>query len=229
VNARDDRRLSGLVATVGEVSGVPFEVYLDIDGGERVSIAPGSPPRIVVGEALADDATQAELRFHVARAAMLLELGYLVADRTGGPERQRYLDLLVKVAAPDSRVTVSPELAQAVDAIRGRLSHEDREALAALVIPMDRTTAEIDLEPWMKSVLSAAYRFGLLVAGELSAALRGLRRIEPRTLGEPFSTSQDRIASVKRWRSASDLIAFVLSEDFAEVAPERGPTHDLRF
>jgi tetratricopeptide (TPR) repeat protein len=226
MKASADIRLAELVALVREVSGVPFEVWLDLDGGERVTIAPGSPPRIVVGEALADDATQAELRFHLARAAMLLELGYLLADRTGGPERQRYLDLLVKIAAPDSRVTVSAELAREVEAIRSKLTLEDREALSSLVIPVER---DIDLEPWMKSALSAADRFGLLVAGELSSALRGIRRIEPRTLGEPFSTSQERIAAVKRWRSASDLIAFVLSEDFAEVAPEKGPTADLRF
>ncbi len=229
VDASDDRRLADLVRLVREVSGVPFEVWLDLDGGERVSIAAGDPPRIVVGEALADDATPSELRFHVARAAMLIELGYLLAEGAGGPERQRYLDLLVKVASPESAVIVSPELVDQVDAIRGWLSVEDREALAALAIPVSQSTVEVDLEPWMKSAVAAADRFGLLVAGELWAALRGLRRTEPRTLGEPFGSSQERIASVKRWRSASDLIAFVLSADFAEVAHDDGQTSDLRF
>ncbi len=230
VKASQDLRLADLVSMLRDVTTAPVELWLDLDGGEKVSIAPGRQPRIVVGEALADDATPAELRFHVARAAMLIELGYLVADRAGGPERQRYLDLLVKVASPSSRVTVPPELFDRVEAIRRELSPQDRDALSELLIPVERSTAEIDLEPWMKRVLSAADRFGLLVAGELSAALRGLRRTEPRTLGEPFATSQERIASVKRWRSASDLIAFVLSEDFAEVARDEGPiTSDLRF
>jgi tetratricopeptide (TPR) repeat protein len=230
LRAKDDERLADLMPLIREVSGIPFEVWLDLDGGERVTIAPGSPPRIVIGEALADDATPAELRYHVARAAMLLELGYLIADRAGGPERQRWLDLLVRVASPDSRVTVPPELADQVELIRKEIAPEEKAMLAAMEIPVQRTTAEIDLEPWMKSALSAADRFGLLVSGELAAALRGLRRTEPRTLGEPFATSQDRIASVKRWRAASDLIAFVLSEDFSEVARDEGPrTDDLRF
>lgn len=226
-----DRRISAAVQALQKVSRIPREVWLDPDGGEWVTIEPGNPPRIVVGEALAEDASPAELRFHVGRAAMLLELGFLLAERTGGTARQRYLCMLLAVAKPDAGILVASELEPAREAILEQLSEEERQVLAALPLPSSGGPGgpEIELEPWMKSVLSAADRFGLLVAGELSAALRGLRRSEPRTLGEPFVTREDRIASVRRWRPASDLIAFVLSEDFAEVARVASDPEAVRF
>jgi tetratricopeptide (TPR) repeat protein len=217
VRASSDRRLADAIAAVSEVSPIGLDVWLDPDGGEVVAIVPGDPPRIVVGEALADDASASELRFHVGRAAMLVDLGYLLVERTSGAARQRLLTILVSMTGTGRPSPAEAEAAR--DRIRARLEPSVLRDVRALdvLIPSGATGLEVDLEEWMRGSLAAADRFGLLVSGELPAALRGLRRNEPRTLGEPFTTSEDRIASVKRWRSASDLVAFVLSHDFSEL------------
>ena len=56
-----------------------------------------------------------------------------------------------------------------------------------------------------------ANRQAFSATGDLCAAIRGLRRLDPRTWSERLVTSSDRIASVRRWRRLSDLLSFAIS------------------
>jgi tetratricopeptide (TPR) repeat protein len=217
-DASEDPRIADVVEGLRPLSAHPFAVLVDVEGGYRVSIEPGDPPAVVIGEALVEDATPAELRFHIARSMMLLELGHLLFERTHAANRRHMLELLLAAADPESNTRVSPEAATMIDRIREKLGPgglAEAEPLASRL-----KGSSIELGGWMYGAVSTANRFGLLAAGDLEAAVRALRRNDPHTLGERFDAQAGRATALRRSHAASELVAFALSGGYVALARE---------
>ncbi len=223
IPAVDLPRVAEVASSLAQAAQDPFEVWIDPEGDDTVWLEPGEPPRLVVGEALVEDASPQELRFHLGRAYMLLEMGYLLVQTTGGGVRRTFMELLL--ASVDLETTQgAPEgLEEALDGIRSRLGpmglaqmEPHIEALNEL-FQKGMGAGDRVFERWRHGVEVTANRFGLLLSGSLDASVKALRRAEPRTLAEDFEGQEARIASVRRWTALSDLLAFVLSENYMRM------------
>lgn len=215
VRAEDDPRLADIAADVRAMFAIEAAVTIDPTGGHRVAIEPGEPPSIVLGEALVDDATAPELRFHLARAAALLEHGYAIVEHTAGTGRRAMIELIVAACDPEATVRVTPDLGDAIDRVRAKLGPSGLavcEPLASAVKNADVPTAG-----WMYGAVTTANRLALLAAGDLGAAVRALRRSDPRSLGERFDTKEARLAALRRSSALTDLLRFTLSDAFERL------------
>jgi len=218
--AVQDARLADLIEDVARLFERPSAVLVDPEGGFDVRIEAAEPPQIVVGESLVRDATPQELRFHLARASMLLELGYLLVVEGKGEKRRRMLDVLIAACDPDwsgdSPVKIAPELSIAVDHIRLKLGPSrlaEAEPLASRL-----RGAVLELGPWMYGAVRTANRYGLLAAGDFEAAVRGLCRSDPHALGERLDRTEDRARVLERSPLSTDLVRFVISDGYILLA-----------
>src|SRR5262249_45405327 len=157
----------------------------------------------------------AELRFHMARAAMLIELGYAIVDRTEGKQRRAMIDLIVAACDPDSNIKVAADFGDAIDRVREKLGPAGLavcEPLASAV-----KSREVPIAGWMYGAVTTANRYALLAAGDLRAAIQALRRTDPRSYGEKFDTKDARLRALKRSSALTDLLRFTLSESFERL------------
>ena len=213
--AHEDPRVADVAQTVRAVVQVPLTVVVDGEGGRSVRMEPGDPSTLVIGEALANDATPDELRFHLARAAMLVELGFLVVQRCQGTERRHYVTLAASVVDPRHREAVPAEYLAGADLLRSRLDPSARAAAEAAVAEL--SLDDLPLAVWLRGAMQTADRFGAMMAGAPGAALTALHRADPRTLVEPMATREDRVRAIRRWRPLRDLVAFVVSDAYVDL------------
>jgi hypothetical protein len=217
-DAAEDPRLADLVQDVAPLAAQEVSVLVDVEGGYRVTIEPGEPPAIVIGEALVDDATAAELRFHIVRAMTLIELGHLLFERPHASKRRGMLDVLLAAADPESKRRLSPDAAVAVDHIRAKLGPSGLAEVEPLVSRWLKS--DLELGGWMYGAVSTANRYALLAAGDLQAAVRALRRNDPHTLAERYDKEDGRVAALRRSPAIAEIVAFALSEDYVALVRE---------
>jgi tetratricopeptide (TPR) repeat protein len=220
VRAEDDPRLADLAAEVLAMFDMSIAAAIDPGGGHRVILEPGEPPTIVIGEALVEDATAPELRFHLARAAALLELGYAIVEHTAGTGRRQMIEMIVAACDPEATVRVTPELGDAIDRVREKLGPTGLAVCEPLATAVKN--ADVPIAGWMYGAVTTANRLALLAAGDLRAAILALRRSDPRSLGERFDTKEARLRALKRSSALTDLLRFTLSESFERLMRGHG-------
>ncbi len=202
-----DPRVAQLWADLQGLLPLDIEAFVDAEGGARVRIEPGDTPSLAVGEALLEQGSHQELQFRLARAAYLICGGYLLVEHA--PGRTEVLGMLADVCqnVPHEEGEL---LAKYIDPDR-------RERLAGLV-PALRAATDFDVASWRIGVLRGASRFGVLVCGNLSAALTSLDHIEPRALCESRASEEARQAALRRWGPLADLLTWFTQADFAELS-----------
>ena len=218
--AHEDPRVADVAAAVRAVVQVPLTVVVDAEAGPSVELEPGDPSTLVVGEALAEDATPAELRYHVARAAMLVELGYLLVERTLGADRRHFVAMVA--AAVDDRFTeaLPQNYRSGVEVVRSRLGPTERVAAEEAVAVLD--LADLSFAGWIRGALQTADRFGTLMAGAPAAALSAMHRAEPRTMAESMAVREDRVRAIRQWRPLRDVVAFVVTNTYTDLVDQVG-------
>ncbi len=214
-SAHEDPRLADVAEAVRAVVHFPFIVVVDREGGASVELEPGDPSTLVVGEALAEDGTPDELRFHLARAAMLLELGFLVISGTQGIARRHFVTLAAAAIEPRFRESLPQTYRPGIDLLRARLDPTPRAAAEEAVRAL--SPGDLPISTWIRGAYQTADRFGVVMAGAPATALDALYRGEPRTLAEPLGAPEDRVRALRQWRPLRDLVAFVVSEHYAEL------------
>lgn len=205
--ASKDPRIAEIWSKVQDILPVDIEAFVDAEGGARMRIEPGERLSIAVGEALLEQATDLELQFRMARAAYLICSGYLLVEHA--PGRTEVLGMLADVCEGVPH--------EGGEALAEHIDPVDRDRLADLA-PALRTATDFDVASWRVGVLGAASRFGLLVCGNLGAALASLDDIEPRALCESRSTELARQAALRRWGPLADLLTWLTQADFAELS-----------
>jgi hypothetical protein len=109
-----------------------------------------------------------------------------------------------------------------VPRIRDLLGPGGADSLGAM-LPGLGPIGDRELGPWVRGALLTANRFGALYARDLTAAIRGLERLDPRlgwargSLLRPAVALPARLSAVQRWSPFSDLVAFFLSNDYTSL------------
>jgi tetratricopeptide (TPR) repeat protein len=196
-------------AWASQVLGVATpELYVldDVPGG--IAAVPAAAPSTAIGPGVLSGLSMKELAYLTGRHATYYR-----------PEHQVLVhfptlnDLTVLLLASVQLVTpglpVPPSIAQEVNALRTRLAYlarEDERAAAAVAVRgLEARGHRVNLAAWIRSVELTAGRAGLLLAGDLRAAM-GRVRAEARAIANV--TADDRRA---------DLLSFCASRAHAEL------------
>ncbi|MEM7675757.1 MAG: hypothetical protein AAF449_07100, partial [Myxococcota bacterium] len=135
--AAQDPRVADAAAAVLAVVQFPLTMVVDAEGGRGVELESGERATLVIGEALAEDATPDELRFHIGQAAMLAELGCTLFTAVRGVDRRHFMMLAAAAVDPRHRATLPQRFAPQVDILRHRLDVSDREAAEMAAASVD--------------------------------------------------------------------------------------------
>jgi len=172
----EERLPEGLVAVrayLAHTLGLPVPpVYVRSDFGRQVHVAAVEPPVLLAGDAALAAPERAELAFRLGRAMTYLWPGRAI----GGSRPSRFLRSAVLAAwlAVDPTATVDDpdgSLAELRTAIRqlGPGVLRDLQGLVGTIVRHSRT---LNLSRWARGLARTADRVGLLVCGDLPAAVR---------------------------------------------------------
>lgn len=218
-NAAEEPRLDDLLEPLRSLLQLPFSALIDPARGAAVTLESGPTPVLVIGERLLDEADGAEIRFHLARGLMLLQLGALTVERLSGPGLLAWLGAVLDPPAGEALEPPGPEV---VPRLRELLGPGGVDTLGAMW-PAIGVVGDRELAPWVRGALLTANRFGALYARDLAAAVRGLERLDPRlafarsSLLDPQVPPAVRLKRVKTWSPFSDLVAFFISNDYTSL------------
>ncbi|HEX8907608.1 MAG TPA: hypothetical protein VF805_00310, partial [Anaeromyxobacteraceae bacterium] len=193
----------------------PFPLRSGGDGSS-LTLVPGDPVVVYAGPELARGRTLPEQRFLIARAAAQVRARSALALRLPSPALRDLLAATIRLVAPDdASLGVPPEvLARAV----GRaVPRKIRKALEELVHALTASGAP-DVREWQAALAASADRVGLLLCGDVPAAL-GL------VLGEsgPVPAGPAALAAAARQRAPlRELLLFAASDDHFQLRQRLG-------
>jgi hypothetical protein len=156
-------------------------------------------------------------RFRVGRSLALLRECATMLDRIAPDELNLIWNAALYLADPSSFDRVRPPYDQETLRVASRklgkvLSRRELKNVEGYALALEQIT--LDVPAWRNAVLRTANRFGLLVSGDLAAALRALsQRSAP--------SRQDLLGA-----ACQDLIQFAFSDRFATVRREAGLSKD---
>ncbi|HCF60232.1 MAG TPA: Adventurous gliding motility protein K [Myxococcales bacterium] len=191
-----------------------FDVYLS-KRGAQLSLVNTDPLAIVIGSEFVRRYNQREQKFLLARAAFNLRNKMALAQKL---EAGRLADLIgnaVRIALPefDRLGTPDPETSKKIKkAMSGKA--------LKLLEPAARELAEsksIDLKAWLQACNWSADRAGLLLAGDISAALQLMLREDPSITGVRLDSPEQIVAALRKRRDMFEVVAFILSDDHLKL------------
>ncbi|HUH02529.1 MAG TPA: hypothetical protein VML75_11060, partial [Kofleriaceae bacterium] len=158
---------------VAHVLGVPVPpVFLRSDFGRQIHVGAVDPPILLVGDDALAAPERSELGFRLGRAMTYLFPGRAI----GGSRPSRFLKHLVLAAwhsaTPDAAIE-DPD--GSVAALRDRidqLPYIRRQHVHAIVARFSGRSRALNLSRWARSLARSADRMGLLLCGDLPAAIR---------------------------------------------------------
>lgn len=202
--------------------GVAFVSYGD---GLDVTLSATGPLRVLVGRR-AESLPAEELRFLVARAVEQARAGTLALLRMSQDNLHRLLQALVGAAGRG--VPVEAETAGPDESSASWLERL-REAEAAGRLPLTRVAAALadlaeqllaqppDLDAYIRGCRYTADRIGLLAAGKPLSALRGWASAQKDGIPVDDATVEQRQELLRSSQGVRELLAFMVSEDYAAL------------
>jgi hypothetical protein len=209
----EDQRAASALVEVRAVTAAPFRALVEPRGGVEVRWAASTPPRLIVGARLIEEASPAELRFHLAEALFTLELGGVITCLAPA-EQLRVLRLLRSLGDPAR--ALPPEDREPLQRLESALEPR-RRGEVALALALLGDVGLTELESWRRALEITARRAALLAAGELGAAVSALGRTEPRLQAASLDSEEARREALTRWSSLADLTELLLSEGYARL------------
>jgi hypothetical protein len=150
-------------------------------------------------------------RFQFGRALALLHVHASLLERGDAPDvRQLFLAAKAIAAPPGARVDAATpvSLVKALGKVMGR---KEKKALGALAQRLDNDP--LDASAWQHAVLRTADRLGLVVAGDVAAALRVI---------VDFSGQAPVADQLNENVRALELLRFALSERYLKLRDQVG-------
>jgi golgin subfamily B member 1 len=196
-----------------EILGVdcPDLYILDRVPGDVVAVPSGHPdyaPRTAMGPSVLTGLSTIDLAFLCARHLTYYRPEYsaLIDYPTLG-EMSLLVLAALQVALPAMPVPSNVEgvVSQLRSGLLRHLTPDEREAMNVAVLKLDARGGRVNLQAWIRSVELTAARVGLLLSGDLRAAMTRIRK-EERAVSE-LSVESKRI----------DLIGFCTSIELAEL------------
>ncbi|WP_176065004.1 hypothetical protein [Anaeromyxobacter diazotrophicus] len=183
--------------------------------GAGLTLLPGEPVVAFAGPELTARFGPSEQRFLVARAAARVRARSALADRLSAAALRELLSATVRLIAPeDTSLGVPAEaLARAVArAVPRKVRKALEEPVHALLVSGAPEVAE-----WQEGLAATAGRAGLLVAGDVPAAL-ALVLAE----GAPAAGRADRAAAARDLAPLRDLLLFAASDEHLRLRQRLG-------
>lgn len=208
----DDPRVSAL----GEHCAVQLEsrfILQSQKGYRGVSIEPGEPPVILLGEDLLAAPEDPRLRFAVARSAFLLRHGFLLLSAEAiRSQAMDWVELLLRASDERAEEKVPEPLRPALGPLRTRLGPSGLAILETLSEQVGGAPTWTELERWASALELSAVRFGLVLSGDPTPALETLMQ-EAGLAGADLPPA----ALVRSSSAISELLRFLVGTDFSTL------------
>jgi tetratricopeptide (TPR) repeat protein len=183
----------------------PGLYVLDEVPGDILAI-PGKDARTAIGPNVLRGLSTIDLAFVCARHLTYYRSEYLaLVDFPTSNELSILVLAALQLALPSMPVpsSIGASVAALRNGLRLHLSEEEREEMNSAVAKIDARAGRVNLQAWIRGVELTAARVGLMLCGDLRAAMSRIRG-EARGIGE-LSVDQKR----------HDLVAFCVSEGHA--------------
>jgi len=166
----DIERMLRYVAHMLQVS--PPALYVRPDFGHQIHLAAVEPPVLLAGDDALAAPERAELCFRMARA-----MTYRLTGRTiGGAQPARVLKQAVlaafTMAHPNSPVDDPDGLVEELRNALAYLPEDNQRRVHDLVTKLTQQSRSLNLSKWAKGLARTADRVGLVLCGDLPAAVR---------------------------------------------------------
>ena len=169
---------------VAHMLGVPEPVvYVRTDFGRQIHVGAVDPPVLLCGDQALAAPERSELGYRLGRA-----MTYLLPGRAlGGSRPSRFLKTAVlaawQLATPTAPMNDDPELAQ-LHARLTTLPPDRQEGVRRIIAGITGRTRTLNLSRWARGLARTADRTGLLLCGDLPAAVRFAADTSGSTEGE---------------------------------------------
>lgn len=194
----------------GEVS-----TFVLTDPARDVQVLPTSPPGVAFAARL-DDGDDAVLRFRVARGLELTQPEHVLISTRDEVEGRRVVDALRAAFGPAGDETNVPQEAASLAAdLWHTVPQRDQARLKALVA--GTSDARFSYERLRDEAFAAGARAGLLVAGSVAAALRGLALDDPTLRGLALDEERDWKRACERSAALRALVHFAFSDAYLDA------------
>ena len=184
--------------------------------GPALTLVPGDPVVVYAGAEVASRFTATEQRFLLARAAARVRARSALAARLDAPALRDLLAAAVRQIAPDEASLGAPPetLARAVGrAIPRKVRKALEEPVRALGV-----SGTPDVGEWQKALAASADRVGLVLAGDVPAALGAVLAES----GPAARTPTERAAAARARAPLRALLLFAASEDHFRLRQRLG-------
>ncbi len=178
------------------------QVYARADFGREIHLGPTQPPALLCGHDALSCPDGAELRFRLGRASSFLRSGRAIASSQPGRFLKNVFLAAWSVAGKNAPVSDPASLGPLVDAIR-TLPPPQLKTISELISLFTQDREALNLSKWQRAMGRTADRVGLLLCGDLDAAMRLLRQGGPP-------------------HAIADLQAFASSEAYSRLRRELG-------
>ena len=169
------RRLRGKLAAIAGVGEAP--VYLQAELGQQIHVVAADPPVLVAGEEALHAPESPELVFRLARALTFLWPGRAVGASRPGRVLRAVVMAIVREAL-GSELGRGEPLAASADAAVAALPADVREKARAQALRLlSATGGALNLSTWARSLTRTADRAGMLLCGDVPAAVAGAREV----------------------------------------------------
>ncbi len=150
----------------------PPRVFVRPDFGHQVHVGAIDPPVLLSGDGALAAPERSELSFRLGRAMTYLSPGRAL----GGSRPSRFLRSCVLAAFTSAMPTAKVEDPDgAIAEVRAHLEvlpSERKDRIYELVLRLTRESPELNLSRWARALARTADRVGLLLCGDLPAAVR---------------------------------------------------------
>ncbi len=191
------------------------EVTVYAGEGTELSVLPGDPAALVVGADIVRRYSGREQRFLLGRLVARAREGSAIAAFVDAAWLVDFVGAALRLAAPGANVCGRPDEAL-TRRIGKALSRSARRRLEGLVSGAELAPAPEGGLPWARSLATTADRAGLLLAGDVGAALTAAAAVDAGATGSR-ATKEQRAALVRENPALAELLRFSVSDDLEEL------------
>ncbi|MFN7132494.1 MAG: hypothetical protein ACK4N5_10450 [Myxococcales bacterium] len=183
--------------------------------GAQVTLENTDPLSVIVGPDLVRRYNAREQRFLFGRAAFELRNRLALTRRLDAQQLADLLGNTIRVVSPSFDRLGRPD-AEASKRLRKAMSGKAIKQLEQL-LPELNSTRTFDVPAWLQAMSLTADRAGLLLATDIGAVLQMLFREDPSVSGMRIDNTEQLVQAVRKRRDFSELLVFVLSDDYARL------------
>jgi cellulose synthase operon protein C len=199
-----------------------FDIYLSRNKPDIVTgICTEKYRALVVGHAVVSS-MGAEQRFHAGRHLALLRDDAAALAILPRAEIESVIAAAIRLAAPKTTIPQCRDVpSRLVDRLEQALSRKKRKTLLGLVGELD--TGSLDIGGWLDALLFGANRSGLLVCGDIRAALDLVGAVGESESAQVKPSPDDKdlaesaLRQLKQNPQAVDLMRFAFSREHADL------------